>query len=95
MMTRYPHHPAHPERVCWGCDRHCPADALACGSDKVRAGHPIELFGDDWLERGSGRQEPSPDGRGIACKRRVRGRRYSWIAQGKRLEHVRLAMRPA
>ena len=24
--------PAHPERVCWGCDRYCAADDLACGN---------------------------------------------------------------
>jgi hypothetical protein len=42
--------PAHPERVCWGCDRYCPADNLACGRDTVRTPHPIELFGEDWQE---------------------------------------------
>ena len=41
--------PSHPERVCWGCDKYCPADDLTCGNETVRAMHPIELFGDDWL----------------------------------------------
>jgi hypothetical protein len=51
-------HPAHPERICWGCDLFCPADDLRCGNETVRAMHPIELFGDDWVEwaadRGAG-----------------------------------------
>ena len=42
--------PAHPERICWGCDKYCPADELACGNGTIRTPHPIELFGDDWLE---------------------------------------------
>lgn len=41
--------PAHPERICWGCDKHCPADDLACGNGTIRTPHPCELFGDDWL----------------------------------------------
>jgi hypothetical protein len=41
-------HPAHPERVCWGCEKLCPADDLACGNGTIRAPHPIELFGPDW-----------------------------------------------
>jgi hypothetical protein len=42
--------PKHPERVCWGCDLYCPADDLACGNGTIRTPHPIELFGEDWLE---------------------------------------------
>ncbi|MBZ5560566.1 MAG: DUF3079 domain-containing protein [Acidobacteriia bacterium] len=42
--------PAHPDRVCWGCDKYCPADDLACGNGTIRAPHPVELFGDDWLD---------------------------------------------
>jgi Protein of unknown function (DUF3079) len=42
--------PAHPERICWGCDKFCPADSLACGNGTIRTQHPMELFGDDWLE---------------------------------------------
>ena len=40
--------PVYPERVCWGCDRYCPANALACGMDTLRTPHPVELFGEDW-----------------------------------------------
>jgi DUF3079 family protein len=43
-------HPSHPERVCWGCPKYCPADDLACGSGTVRTQHPCELLGDDWME---------------------------------------------
>jgi hypothetical protein len=42
--------PRHPERICWGCDKYCPADDLACGNGTIRTPHPAELFGDDWLE---------------------------------------------
>ena len=43
--------PKHPERICWGCDQYCPADDLRCGNGTIRTQHPIELFGEDWLER--------------------------------------------
>jgi hypothetical protein len=49
-MAGLPLHPAHPERVCWGCDLYCPARALACGNGSVRTPHPEELFGPDWQE---------------------------------------------
>jgi len=42
--------PKHPERICWGCDRYCPADSLGCANGTVRAPHPSELLGDDWLD---------------------------------------------
>jgi hypothetical protein len=50
-MSRHltlPTHPAHPDRVCWGCEQYCPAHNLVCGKDTVRTPHPVELFGDDW-----------------------------------------------
>ena len=50
MAKRFPIHPAHPERSCWGCDRYCAADALICGNGSVRTPHPVELFGDDWAD---------------------------------------------
>ena len=49
-MPKLPLHPANPERVCWGCDKYCPADDLACGNGTIRTAHPCELFGDDWHE---------------------------------------------
>lgn len=42
--------PSHPERICWGCDRYCAADDLACGNGTIRAPHPQELFGKEWRE---------------------------------------------
>lgn len=41
--------PRYPERICWGCDKFCPADELACGNGTIRTPHPAELFGADWL----------------------------------------------
>jgi len=49
-MAAIPLHPANPERICWGCERYCPADSLACANGTVRTQHPVELFGEDWLE---------------------------------------------
>ncbi len=51
-VKRFPIHPAKPERICWGCDQYCPADAMKCGNGSVATPHPSELFGDDWLEWG-------------------------------------------
>src|SRR5215471_3792741 len=52
-------YPKHPERVCWGCDKYCSADDLRCGNGTVRTPHPIELFGEDWMqcELNNGRHE--------------------------------------
>ena len=50
MAKKFPLEPSHPERVCWGCDRYCPADAMACGNGSDRTQHPSELFGSDWAE---------------------------------------------
>jgi len=50
FMKKSLERPAHPERICWGCDKFCPADDLACGNGTVRTQHPCELLGDDWLE---------------------------------------------
>jgi hypothetical protein len=49
-MTKPPLKPIHPERICWGCDKFCPASDLRCGNGTERTMHPIELFGEDWLE---------------------------------------------
>jgi hypothetical protein len=49
-MAGLPLHPKHPERVCWGCDRFCPAHDLACGNGTIRTPHPQELYGADWVE---------------------------------------------
>jgi hypothetical protein len=41
--------PAHPERICWGCDKYCAETELACGNGTIRTPHPVELFGEDWI----------------------------------------------
>jgi hypothetical protein len=52
MAKKFPIKPANPERICWGCDKYCPADSLQCGNGSVATPHPSELFGDDWLDWG-------------------------------------------
>jgi hypothetical protein len=52
MAKRFPIHPAHPERTCWGCDKYCPAGSMACGNGSERSQHPVELFGEDWMAFG-------------------------------------------
>lgn len=59
--------PTHPERICWGCEKYCPARDLACGNGTIRTPHPVELFGEDWLEWSSGTEggyaDAAPGGR--------------------------------
>jgi hypothetical protein len=57
MATKFPIHPAKPERICWGCDKFCATDAMACANE--RSPHPAELFGEDWLAWGD--QQLAPD----------------------------------
>jgi hypothetical protein len=40
--------PKHPERICWGCEKLCPANHLMCR--ETRVAHPVELYGDDWWQ---------------------------------------------
>jgi hypothetical protein len=47
---RIPLQPVHPERVCWGCEKYCAENHLACGNGTIRTPHPVELFGPDWVE---------------------------------------------
>ena len=62
VSRNLPLHPGHPERVCWGCARYCPADDLACGNGTDRAQHPSEIFGDDWLAHGLDVEVPDMPG---------------------------------
>jgi hypothetical protein len=50
--------PKHPERVCWGCEKLCPASDLACGNGTVRTPHPAELFGEDWRDWAAREDDP-------------------------------------
>lgn len=52
MAKKFPLHPKHPERICWGCDRYCPTDSMACGNGSGRTMHPAETLGDDWYTVG-------------------------------------------
>ncbi len=49
-MQKFPTHPKHPERICWGCEKLCPVGDMRCGNGTIRAPHPVELFGEDWWE---------------------------------------------
>ena len=62
-MTRIPPLPKNPERICWGCDKYCPADDLACGNGTIRALHPVELFGEDWYEWVENKRERGEEAR--------------------------------
>ena len=48
MAKPFPLRPKHPERIYWGCDRYCAANALACGNGSDRTMHPAEMLGEDW-----------------------------------------------
>lgn len=52
MAKKFPVNPTHPERNCWGCDHYCSAKSMMCGNGSERTQHPVELFGEDWLEWG-------------------------------------------
>ncbi|MDH0959349.1 DUF3079 domain-containing protein [Pseudomonas chengduensis] len=61
MAKKFPLHPSHPERICWGCDRYCPTNSLACGNGADRTMHPAEMIGDDWYLHGDwGIEVPEP-----------------------------------
>lgn len=62
VAKKFPTHPKYPERICWGCDKYCPADSLSCGNGTDRTQHPAELFGDDWYEWGLAAWEPASAG---------------------------------
>jgi hypothetical protein len=52
MGRKGPLNPSHPERICWGCDQYCGADALRCGNGTDRTQHPIASFGSGWQDVG-------------------------------------------
>lgn len=49
--TNLPLHPLQPERLCWGCNRYCPAFARRCAGETARTPHPIEVLGEDWYKQ--------------------------------------------
>ena len=70
-MAKIALHPKNPDRICWGCDKFCPAESLACGNGTIRTQHPVELFGEDWLEWAEQRdsQGASPSNAPLGCGR--------------------------
>lgn len=56
-------HPKHPERICWGCDKYCPADDLRCDNGSGRTEHPVEILGEDWYEWEAWGLIPQADGK--------------------------------
>lgn len=64
MAKKFPLNPAHPERICWGCDKYCSVQSMMCGNGTERTQHPAELFGDDWhefcVDEPSAAQEKAP-----------------------------------
>jgi hypothetical protein len=69
VAKKFPASPAHPERLCWGCELYCPADSMRCGNGSIRTPHPAELFGEDWLQWANEQAEdatarPGPEGAG-------------------------------
>lgn len=50
MAKKFPIHPKHPERICWGCDKYCAVDQMYCGNGSERTPHPVESVGEDWFE---------------------------------------------
>lgn len=49
-VNKFPLHPKHPDRICWGCDKYCAAKSMICGNGTDRTQHPVELFGHHWFE---------------------------------------------
>lgn len=61
MAKKFPMNPKHPERICWGCDKYCSVNALRCGNGSDRTQHPMELFGEDWLEFFTEEEQPESE----------------------------------
>lgn len=60
MTKKFPTNPAHPERLCWGCDLYCPTNDLRCGNGSDRTPHPSEFWGDDWEGTAAIQETPRP-----------------------------------
>jgi hypothetical protein len=54
---KFPLHPKHPERICWGCDKYCAANDLRCSNGSGRTEHPCETLGADWYTFGGWAEE--------------------------------------
>ena len=76
-MPNFPLYPKNPERICWGCEKRCPADDLCCGNGTIRTPHPIELFGDDWFDWLNEREHSANSGAGNSESRTNQSERVS------------------
>ncbi|MBI2748649.1 MAG: DUF3079 domain-containing protein [Burkholderiales bacterium] len=68
MSRKFPINPAHPERVCWGCDLFCAAKDMRCGNGSDRTMHPVELFGEGWQDWGGPAAEPGDKPVAVAAR---------------------------
>ncbi|MGE5339506.1 MAG: DUF3079 domain-containing protein [Gemmatimonadota bacterium] len=66
MAKKFPVNPKHPERNCWGCDKYCSAKSMMCGNGSERTQHPVELFGEDWMEWGAEAAATEPPAEAMA-----------------------------
>ena len=78
MAKPFPLNPKHPERICWGCDKYCATDALACGNGSGRTQHPAELQGEDWYVAWGIAPEPGKPGRAALKPLQERRAPRSW-----------------
>ena len=60
-MAKFPIYPKNPERICWGCEKFCPAHDMCCGNGTIRTPHPCELMGEDWYEWLQKQEHPEMD----------------------------------
>ena len=60
-MAKFPIYPKNPERICWGCEKFCPAHDMCCGNGTIRTPHPCELMGEDWYKWLQKQEHPEMD----------------------------------
>jgi Protein of unknown function (DUF3079) len=60
VRPKIPTRPGHPERICWGCEHFCPVNDMRCGNGTDRTQHPIELWGEDWMNFGLDAETDNP-----------------------------------
>lgn len=68
LAKKFPLNPKYPERICWGCDKYCPADSLMCGNGSGCTEHPAEMLGEDWYKEGDWDMDTEVAGGGKADK---------------------------
>ena len=90
MAKKFPLHPKHPERICWGCDKYCADTDLQCGNGSIRIQHPAEIDGEQWYLSGDWSDLLSPQQfADIAAERRAQG-----ASQIRTKPHIVLRSKP-